>query len=124
MTDLRECVLIVDDEFLIADCLRAQIECIGMKVCGIAATAEAAVALAEEHRPRVVLMDVRLRGKTDGVDAALAIHESVGSRVIFVTGSKEPRTVARIQLDHPTAVLFKPFSDRQLRSVVEGAMQR
>ncbi len=45
--------------------------------------------MAQKHRPRVVLMDVRLRGESDGVSAALAIHEHVGSKVIFITGSKE-----------------------------------
>ena len=67
-------------------------------------------------------MDMRLRGKKDGVDAALAIHDLVGSKVIFITGSREPATMARIQLDHPSAVLFKPISDRQLRGAIAAAM--
>ena len=63
-------------------------------------------------------MDMRLRGAEDGVDAALVIHETVGSKVIFITGSKEPSTMARIQLDHPEGVLFKPVSTAQLRSAL------
>src|SRR3546814_5258704 len=74
----------------------------GMAVCGIAATAKGAVALAIKHRPQLVLMDMRLAGEGDGVDAALAIHEKVGSKVIFITGSREPATMDRIQLDHPS----------------------
>jgi len=65
-------------------------------------------------------MDMRLRGERDGVDAALAIHERVGSKLIFVTGSREPATLDRIGLDHPAAVLFKPVSDRQLRTAIVG----
>jgi DNA-binding NarL/FixJ family response regulator len=99
-------------------------EMMGVDVCGVAATADTAVALAEEHRPSVVLMDVRLRGEKDGVDAALAIHASVGSKIIFITGSKEPGTMARIQLDHPTAILLKPVSDRQIQAAVTDALQR
>jgi two-component system, response regulator PdtaR len=123
MKHLAECVLIVEDEALIAMGLRHQVSQIGMKVCAVAGTASAAIVLAQEHRPRIVLMDVRLGGEQDGVDAALAIHESVGSKVIFITGSQEPKTLARIQQDHPTAVLFKPMSERQLKITIEAALQ-
>jgi DNA-binding NarL/FixJ family response regulator len=121
MTALEKCVLIVDDEFLIVDLLQYQIERMGLKVCGTAATSIMAVALAKIHRPAVVLMDVRLRGEQDGVDAALEIHRLVGSKMIFITGSTEPRTRERIEMDHPTAVLFKPVTDRQLTAAVRAA---
>jgi len=123
VSDPRESVLIVEDEALIAEFLSILIEDMGIEVCGTAATAAAAIALAQEHRPKIVLMDVRLRGARDGVDAALAIHESVGSKVIFLTGSREPETIARIQTDHPTAVLFKPVSDWQLETAVRAALR-
>jgi DNA-binding NarL/FixJ family response regulator len=122
MTDLQTTVLIVDDEYLIAEGLSLQIEDMGMTVCATAATAEDAITLTREHRPALVLMDMRLRGQKDGVDAALAIHEDVGSKVIFITGSREPATIERIALDHPAGVLFKPVSDRQLRAAVEAAL--
>jgi DNA-binding NarL/FixJ family response regulator len=114
-------VLIVDDEFLIVIGLSMLVEEMGMVFCATAATVDEAVALAQKHRPSIVLMDMRLQGVKDGVDAALAIHETVGSKVIFITGSKEPATTARILLDHPLGVLFKPVSDRQLRGAIEKA---
>jgi CheY-like chemotaxis protein len=122
MSDLRDCVLVVDDEFLIAGLWCTYIEDMGLKVCGIAATAAIAVALAQEHRPSVILMDVRLKGEKDGVDAAIAIHDQVGSKVIFITGSTEPKTVDRIKMDHPTAVLFKPVPEWALRAAVTDAL--
>jgi DNA-binding NarL/FixJ family response regulator len=94
-----------------------------MAVCGTATNADEAVALAMMHRPEVVLMDMRLRGEKDGVDAALAIHASVGSKVIFITGSREQSTIERIHEDHPAGVLFKPVSDRQLRMAIATALQ-
>lgn len=115
-------VAVVDDEFIIAEALSLQLEDLGLTVCGTAATADDAVALVQEKRPAIVLMDVRLDGEKDGVDAAIAIHETVGSKVIFVTGSREPATMARIQLDHPAGVLFKPISDRQLKQAIEAAL--
>lgn len=122
MSDLNACVLIVEDEFLIAEGLRLQVEDMGLAVCAVAATAEEAISLAQTHRPYLVLMDMRLRGPKDGVDAALAINETVGSKMIFVTGSREPATMERIQMDHPSAVLFKPVSDRQLQATISGVL--
>ena len=119
---LHDCVAVVDDEFLIAAGLTLQLEELGMRVCGTAATADEAVALAQANRPAVVLMDVRLAGEKDGVDAALAIHDTVGSTVIFVPGSREPATLDRIRLDHPAGVLFKPVTDRQLRQAIDEAL--
>jgi DNA-binding NarL/FixJ family response regulator len=122
MGELQNHVLVVDDEFLITRLLTIYIEEMGLEVCGTAATADDAIRLAQEHRPAVVLMDMRLIGAKDGVDAALAIHDTVGSKVIFVTGSSEPATLERIKLDHPKAVLFKPVTERQVRAAISDAM--
>jgi len=122
MTELNRTVLVVDDEFLIAQGLQMQVEDMGLPVCGTAATAEAAIALAQAHRPAVILMDVRLDGSLDGVDAALAIHKSIGAKIIFITGSREESTQVRIAMDHPAAVLFKPISSLQLRRAVDDAL--
>jgi two-component system, response regulator PdtaR len=122
MPDLVNCVLIVEDEFLIADMFETQIEDMGITVCGIAGTADEAIAYAREHRPALVLMDVRLKGAKDGVDAAIAIHNSVGSKIIFITGSREPANVKRMEVDHPTAVLFKPIYGGALQSAVKSAL--
>jgi CheY-like chemotaxis protein len=122
MIELNRSVLVVDDEAIIAELWCVHMEMMGLEVCGTAATAVDAVRLAEQHRPAIVLMDMRLLGKKDGVDAALEINALVGSKVIFITGSQEPETMARINLDHPTAVLIKPVADHLLRATVERAL--
>jgi two-component system, response regulator PdtaR len=122
MNKLCDCILVVEDEFLIADLFACEIEAMGLKVCGIADTAQKAIALAREHRPAVVLMDVRLKGIEDGVDASIVIHSAVGSKIVFVTGSREPANLKRIKLDHAVAVLFKPLRGHQLQAAIEAAM--
>lgn len=102
--------------------LSAQIDDMGLKVCATADTAGGAVAQARMHRPAIVLMDVRPGGAKDGGDAAQAIHDSIGSKVIFITGSREPKTIDRISQDHPFATLFKLVSQRQLQATVNQAM--
>ncbi len=121
-SELHDCVLIVDDEFLIADMFRLQIESMGVTVCGKAATAAAAIALAQQYRPKVVLMDMRLQGKEDGVDAAIVIHDTVGSKIIFITASQEAEAIARINTDHPHAILHKPLFGVRLQTAVKEAM--
>ena len=123
MTALEKAVLIVEDEYLISLGLSAQIQDMGLEVCATADTADAAVTQARMHRPAIILMDVRLKGERDGVDAALAIHDSVGSKIIFITGSREQKTIERISQGHPFATLFKPISDRQLQAAVNDAIQ-
>ena len=122
MHQLNDCVLVVEDEFLIADCFVDEIESMGLTVCAVADTAQKAIALAREHRPSLVLMDVRLKGPKDGVDASIAIHDSVGSKVIFITGSREPANLKRIAMDHAEAVLFKPLRGYELRAAIAAVM--
>lgn len=122
MSTLNRSILVVDDEAIIAELWSAYVEAMGIEVCGVAATTADAIRLAHDHRPMVVLMDMRLRGDGDGVDAALAIHESVGSKVIFITGSQDPATIARINLDHPAAVLLKPVHQRLLTETVRSVI--
>jgi DNA-binding NarL/FixJ family response regulator len=117
------CVLVVDDEQLIALSLTLVLEEMGITVCGTASTAVKAVELANRHRPGIILMDVRLKGEKDGVDAALAIHEIFEASVIFITGSREPETVARIQQDHPAAILFKPILPVHLHEAIAQVRQ-
>lgn len=116
-------VLIVDDEFIIAQTLSLYVEDLGLEVCGMAASADQAVELAVECNPFIVLMDMRLQGERDGVDASQAIHAQVGSKVIFITGSREPATLARIEGDHPAAVLFKPISEGQLAAEIRKLLR-
>ena len=62
MTALNRSVLVVDDHAIIAELWCLHMEMMGLEVCGTAATADEALSLAEQHRPAIVLMDVRLRG--------------------------------------------------------------
>jgi CheY-like chemotaxis protein len=111
-------VLIVEDERMIAEYYKIIVENLGYSVCGIAKTAEEAVRLAEAEDPALVFMDVRLVGERDGVDAAMAIHHRKPVPTVYVTGSHEPETIARIRTDHPSDILHKPVLEDQLRDAL------
>lgn len=116
---VKPSVLIVEDEALLALMMEEDLTARGFPVVGTAATAEEAVSLALGERPAVILMDVRLRGRRDGIDAALEIYRSHPEiRVVFVTGSQERRTVDRIHEDHPAEVLFKPVAPADIAATI------
>jgi CheY-like chemotaxis protein len=114
-------VLVVEDEFLIATALGVQIEAMGHVFCGSAPSAYRGIVMAREMQPDIILMDMRLEGDVDGVDAALAIHQIASAKIIFITGSKAPETLDRIALAQPAAILFKPYSTNELGRVIEAA---
>ena len=115
-------VLLVEDEFLIAELLSIMLADMGLKVCANAATVEEAVVQARRHLPRLALVDVRLKGAADGVVAAAAIHEVAGSRIIFITGSRDSDTMKRMERTKPAGVLFKPVEFNALQKAVREAM--
>lgn len=115
-------VMIVEDEYLIAEDLRARVGDFGLEVCGVAATAEGAELLAKAHRPDLVLMDVGLLGARDGVQVAETILGRLGAEVIFITGSRDPATLERIEQSGAAAVLQKPVSDTTLRDALRQVL--
>lgn len=116
------CVLVVDDEVLIAMSLSQMLQDMGLPVCGTAATAKRAIELVDAHKPILVLMDVRLKGTEDGVHAALEIHRRHGTPVIFITGSREQETIDRIHQDHPAGLLIKPILPTHLKAEIERVL--
>lgn len=114
MTEARS-VVIVEDDFLIAEYLRDLCEQAGYPVVGSAADAETALRVIRETRPSRILMDVRIKGRRDGVDVGAEVHkERPDVRIIYVTGSNEPPTIARIKTNAPYRILIKPIAPHAL----------
>ncbi|MBB4657816.1 response regulator [Parvularcula dongshanensis] len=109
-------VVIVEDEFLIANYLDGLCKQMSVEVLGLAAKADEALSLISETKPQYILMDVRLQGRRDGVDVSNAVHaERPETRIVFITGSNEPPTLDRINTDDPFRVLIKPINPSELR---------
>ncbi len=109
-------VAIVEDDFLIAEDLREMCEEFGAQVLDVLHEAEGAAERILSLRPGFVLMDVRLGPGKDGVDVARDVRAGApATRVIFITGSNEPRTISRIESSCPHALLIKPIAPGDLR---------
>lgn len=103
-------VLVVEDDFLVADEMVYWLRKAGFDVIGPAATADDAVRLARETKPQLVVMDIRLAGPGDGIEAAIQIYRQLGVRSIFATAHSDPRTRERGMAANPLAWMPKPYS--------------
>jgi DNA-binding NarL/FixJ family response regulator len=117
-------VLIVEDEWVVAASAEAALEDAHCTIVGIAVTADEAVKLAEAERPDLVVMDVRLRGSRDGIDAAREIRERFGIRSLFVTANSDSETRRLGGAADPAGWIQKPVSGDDLAASVLACLAR
>ena len=117
------CILLVEDDFLVGMEVETGLRDAGYEVAGIAATAEEAVELAGQRRPALVVMDIRLAGDRDGVDAALEIFRTLGIRSIFASAHGDAQVRARAEPARPLGWVAKPYRVETLLRAVEEALR-
>lgn len=117
-------ILIVEDEALIAEELRGRLSNLGYKVVGVTHSGEDAIELTRTEAPNIVLMDIQLHGKMDGIQAAEEIRNELHIPVIFVTAYADDETLKRAKVTQPFGYLLKPFDTYELRSSIEMALYK
>lgn len=120
----RPRILVVDDDYLVATATSGSLRDGGFEVIETAASAEEAVALARQMHPLLILMDIRLAGDRDGIDAALEIFRSLGIRCIFATAHADPVTRARAEPASPLGWLPKPYDMEAAVAAARDAVAR
>ncbi|MGD9546699.1 MAG: response regulator [Candidatus Krumholzibacteriia bacterium] len=116
--------LVVEDEILIAEELRERLARMGMVTVDIVDTAEAAERAADQHRPELILMDIRLKGSRDGIAAATAIRSRLHAPVVFLTAHSDHDTLLRAKEAGPYGYVLKPFNERELMVAIEMSLHR
>lgn len=116
--------LIVEDEALIAEELKGRLARLGFEVIGMVDSADEGVAIATSERPDLVLMDIRLRGEKDGVQACKEIREHVDVPIVYLTAYSDRRSVERAKGTEHDGFLLKPFHRSELQSTIAVALQR
>jgi two-component system, response regulator PdtaR len=117
-------VLIVEDEFLVALQIEGALKDAGHEVGGIASSAEDALKLAEAERPTLVVMDIRLAGKRDGIDAALELFSKYRIRCVFASAHQDEDVRLRAEPAEPLGWLRKPYTMHELVKTVQAALAR
>lgn len=117
-------ILIVEDEAIVAEDLACKVRQLGYEVAGTTMTGEEAIQLARQQRPALVLMDIRLAGAMDGIEAARAIHTEHNLPVLFLTAHSDPETVMRARQAEAFGYILKPFNERDLSIQIEMALYK
>ena len=117
-------ILIVEDDLIVARDIQQQLLRIGHTVVGITALGEEAVQLAVATVPDLVLMDIRLDGEMDGIEAAQKIRDEARAPVVYLTAYADDQTLHRARLTEPFGYILKPFEDSQLRTAIEMALYK
>lgn len=117
-------ILVVEDESISALDIQNGLKRLGYHVCATATSGEAAIQKAAAIRPDLVLMDIRLEGAVDGVEAAEQIRSRFGIPVIFLTAYADDHTLQRVKAAEPFGYLLKPFRARELHSAIALALHR
>jgi len=115
-------ILIIEDEALVASYIGTVLAESGYRVAGIAACGPEAVSLADAHRPHLALVDIRLAGRTDGVELACRLRREFGVPSIFLSGAADAETIERAQATQPLGFLKKPFLPSQVFNAIERAL--
>lgn len=117
-------ILIIEDELIVARDLEAALCSMGHEVVGIATNADEAFALAEEEKPDLALVDIRVRGDRDGVSIAAYLREERPIRIVFLTSHADDHTVQRASAIGPNGYLLKPFTDEGLFACLSVALSQ
>lgn len=117
-------ILIVEDEGVVALSIQAALTKMGYKVVGIAVTGNEAIALATEHKPDVILMDIHIKGDMDGIQTTEKLNQIMDIPVIFLTAYADDETVRRAIKTRSHSYLVKPYNPRELYSNIEFAIYK
>jgi response regulator RpfG family c-di-GMP phosphodiesterase len=117
-------IMIVEDERIIARDIARQLTDLGYDVVAAAYSGEEAVAKVGEFHPDLVLMDIVLAGKMDGIEAAEKITALFGTPVVYLTAYADDKTFGRAKLTGPSGYILKPVEKKQLQVTIELALNR
>ena len=121
MSEAANRILVVEDQRLIAADIENTLKKLGYVVVGNVSSGEDAIRASDQLRPELVLMDVKLRGEMDGIQAAEVIRDRFHVPVIYLTAYADEETILRAKKTAPFGYLVKPFNERELRATIEIA---
>ncbi len=117
-------VLVVEDEGIVSKDIQHSLKKLGYNVIGSSSTGEKAIELALELKPDIVLMDIMLKGKLTGIEAAEEIKEAINIPVIYLTAYADEGTLAKAKVTEPYGYIIKPFKEIDLHTSIEMALYK
>ena len=121
---MKKQILVVEDERIVADDIKASLLRLGYDVCGIAISGEQSIKKAGKLRPDLVLMDIVLKGEMDGIESASIIRTHFDIPVVYLTAHADDKTLERAKTTEPSGYILKPFEDGDVHSTIEIAIYK
>jgi DNA-binding LytR/AlgR family response regulator len=115
-------ILIVEDQAVVAKSIAAMVADHGMEVIAICKSGEEAVQFAEKRMPDIVIMDIKLQGKMDGIQTAAVIREMYTVPLIYLSDYTDKVTVKKAKATRPVNFLAKPFTESDLLRAIDIAI--
>ena len=120
----KVCVLVVEDDNVLAKIAEMRLTNLGYEMCGRATTSAEAIEMVVKHKPDLVLMDINIKGDVDGIDTANMIKKGFGIPVVYATSHTDAPTLERAKATNPDGFIMKPFKDDDLRVAIELALKK
>lgn len=117
-------ILVVDDEAIITMQLEERLSLMGYTVAGMAASGKDAVEKARRFQPDLVLMDIVMPGKMNGIDAAKIITTELDIPVVFITAYADDAIIEQAKNARPYGYIVKPFNELEIKAAIEVALFR
>jgi CheY-like chemotaxis protein/DNA-binding PadR family transcriptional regulator len=117
-------ILVVDDEAIITMQLEERLSAMGYIVAGMAASGEEAVDKSRRLRPDLVLMDIVMPGKMNGIEAAKIVTKELDIPVVFVTSYADDAIIEKAKSVRPYGYIVKPFNELEIKAAIEVALFR
>ncbi|HMK54645.1 MAG TPA: PAS domain S-box protein [Methanobacteriaceae archaeon] len=114
----------MEDDGIISMQMERKLEGWGYQVVGVVESSKKAVSKALESSPDLILMDIVLRGNSDGIGAVENIKRHLDIPVIYTTAYNDEATIERARKTNPEAYLIKPYESFQMQAAIEIAIQR
>ena len=119
-----EKILIVEDEIIVAMGVEQKLLDLGYNVVNIVDTGEDAVKCANQMKPDLILMDIVLKGKMDGIEAAQQIHDDLDIPIIYLTAYSDDDVLKRARITEPYGYMIKPFRKNEVKAYIEVALYK
>ena len=117
-------ILVVEDQNIVALNIKNKLKNLGYTLLDTAATGEEAIRKAELMNADIVLMDIKLKGDLDGIEAAREIKNRLGIPVLYLTAFTDDETFNRAKITEPAGYISKPFREEDLHSNIEMALHK
>ena len=117
-------IMIVEDELIAAESLALDLKRLGYEVITIVDSGEKALLKLEHLQPDLILMDIMLKGKFDGIITASEIQKYLDIPIIYLTAYGDTKTLERAKNTSPYGYLVKPYKSQDIRTTIEIALQK